>query len=90
MLNLSKGQKIDLTKGRNVNAITFELSWHSLYEKNDYAYWVAIAHIDFTSPSEMKVSHVERYSRRHFERSPVLYADGAFRMNVGEEEFKDW
>ncbi len=61
----------------------------SLYEKNDFAYWVAIAHIDFTSSSEMKVSHVERYSRKHVERSPVLYADGSFKMNIGEEEFKD-
>ncbi|WP_217362335.1 TerD family protein, partial [Cohnella herbarum] len=60
----------------------------SLYEKNNYAYWVAIAHIDFTSASEMKVSHVEQYSKRFTEKSPLLYADGSFKMNVGKAEFK--
>jgi len=62
----------------------------SLYEKNNYAYWVAIAHIDFTSPSEMKVSHVEQYSKRFTEKSPLLYEDGSFKMNVGKAEFKSW
>ncbi|RED86487.1 TerD family protein [Cohnella phaseoli] len=62
----------------------------SLYEKNNYSYWVAIAHIDFTSPSEMKVSHVEQYSKRFTEKSPLLYEDGSFKMNVGKAEFKSW
>jgi len=60
----------------------------SLYEKNNYAYWVAIAHLDFTAPSEMKVSHVEQYSKRFTEKSPLLYEDGTFKMNVGKAEFK--
>ncbi|MFC4307333.1 TerD family protein [Cohnella boryungensis] len=62
----------------------------SLYEKNNYAYWVAIAHIDFTHAFEMKVSHVEQYSRRFTEKSPLLYEDGTFKMNVGKPEFKGW
>jgi len=62
----------------------------SLYEKNNYAYWVAIAHIDFTAPSEMKVSHVEQYSKRFTEKSPLLYPDGSFKMNVGKAEFKSF
>lgn len=59
-----------------------------LYQKNNFAYWVAIAHIDFTNPSEMKVNHVETYSKSGTERSPLLYADGSFKMNVGPMEFK--
>jgi tellurite resistance protein TerA len=59
-----------------------------LYEKNMFAYWVAIAKIDFTHPSEMNVEHVETYSKSGTERSPLLYSDGTFKMNVGPEEFK--
>lgn len=59
-----------------------------LLERNDHAYWVCIAHIDFTNSSEMKISHVESYSRDHSEASPLLYEDGRFRMDVGPVEFK--
>ncbi|MEC0231771.1 TerD family protein [Paenibacillus alba] len=60
-----------------------------LHEKNDFAYWVAIAHIDFTDTLQMKVSHVEKYSNDHMEESPLLYPDGSFQMDVGPIEFKD-
>lgn len=59
-----------------------------LHKRNSFSYWVAIAHIDFTRPNEMIVSHVEEYSRSMVERSPVLYEDGSFKMNVGIAEFK--
>ncbi|QNR65195.1 TerD family protein [Paenibacillus peoriae] len=59
-----------------------------LHKRNSFSYWVAIAHIDFTGPNEMIVSHVERYSRSMVERSPVLYEDGSFKMDVGIQEFK--
>jgi stress response protein SCP2 len=59
-----------------------------LLEENNLAYWVAIAKIDFTNEKEMKVEHVERYSKSHSEKSPLLYADGTFQMDVGPEEFK--
>ncbi|MBM7656431.1 TerD family protein [Neobacillus cucumis] len=60
-----------------------------LLERNDYAYWVCIAQIDFTNPTDMKISHVETYSADHSENSPLLYADGSFQMDVGPIEFKD-
>ncbi|QUG43109.1 TerD family protein [Psychrobacillus sp. INOP01] len=59
-----------------------------LYEKNRLAYWVAIAHIDFTDAENMNVSHVERYSKSGSERSPELYVDGLFEMDQGVIEFK--
>jgi stress response protein SCP2 len=59
-----------------------------LFEKNNFAYWVAIAKIDFTDPHDMSVSHVEKYSKSGTERSPLLYEDGSFEMNVGPMEFK--
>ncbi len=59
-----------------------------LFENNKFAYWVAIAKIDFTDLHEMKVSHVETYSKSGTERSPLLYKDGTFKMDVGPEEFK--
>ena len=60
----------------------------SLYEENRLAYWVAIAHIDFTEADNIKVSHVEKYSKSGSERSPELYADGSFEMDRGPIEFK--
>ncbi|GLV65018.1 hypothetical protein Bmyc01_36870 [Bacillus mycoides] len=48
-----------------------------------------IAHIDFTNLNEMKVSHVESYSKDHSEASPLLYENGDFRMDVGPIEFKN-
>jgi uncharacterized protein involved in tellurium resistance len=59
-----------------------------LFENNKFAYWVAIAKIDFTHPKEISVSHVETYSKSGTERSPLLYKDGSFKMDVGPEEFK--
>lgn len=59
-----------------------------LFEDNKFAYWVAIAKIDFTDKNEMQVSHVETYSKSGTERSPLLYKDGTFKMDVGPEEFK--
>jgi stress response protein SCP2 len=59
-----------------------------LFENNKFAYWVAIAKIDLTDPKEMKVMQVEKYSKSGTERSPLLYRDGSFEMNVGPEEFK--
>ena len=59
-----------------------------LLEINDHAYWVCIAHIDFTNSNEMKISHVESYSKDHSEASPLLYENGKFRMDVGPIEFK--
>ena len=59
-----------------------------LFEENKFAYWVAIAKIDFTDMNDMEVSHVETYSKSGVERSPLLYKDGTFEMNVGPEEFK--
>ncbi|WP_420975187.1 TerD family protein [Bacillus thuringiensis] len=60
-----------------------------LLEINDHAYWVCIAHIDFTNSNELKFSHVESYSKDHSEASPLLYENGKFRMDVGPIEFKN-
>ncbi len=60
-----------------------------LLERNDNAYWVAIAQIDFTNPGAMKVAHVERYSKDHSEASPLLFPDGTFKMDAGPIEFKN-
>ncbi|PGY09676.1 TerD family protein [Bacillus sp. AFS031507] len=60
-----------------------------LLERNDNAYWVAIAQIDFTHPGAMNVAHVERYSKDHSEASPLLFPDGTFKMDVGPIEFKN-
>lgn len=59
-----------------------------LFENNKFAYWVAIAKIDFTDLHDMSVSHVEKYSKSGTERSPLLYNDGSFEMNIGPIEFK--
>ncbi|WP_273853168.1 TerD domain-containing protein [Guptibacillus spartinae] len=71
---------VDNQMGQNVTS--------PLFEKNNFAYWVAIAKIDFTDPHDMSVSHVEKYSKSGTERSPLLYQDGSFEMNVGPMEFK--
>ncbi len=59
-----------------------------LLEKNKFSYWVAIAHIDFTDSQQMKISHVESYSKSFTERSPKLNDDGTFQMDAGPIEFK--
>ena len=61
----------------------------SLYEENKNAYWVAIAHIDFTQATEMSVRHIETYSQPRSERSPVLEKNGDFKMDAGPIEFKN-
>ncbi|MDP4551073.1 TerD domain-containing protein [Alkalihalobacillus macyae] len=71
---------VDNQMGQNVTS--------PLFEKNIFAYWVAIAKIDFTDAQDMSVSHVEKYSKSGTERSPLLYQDGSFEMNVGPIEFK--
>lgn len=59
-----------------------------LDENNRYAYWAAIAHLDFTKGNEIAVSQVESYSLPGSERSPVLNEDGTFTMDKGPIEFK--
>ncbi|MCU6797776.1 TerD family protein [Paenibacillus sp. WQ 127069] len=59
-----------------------------LLQNNRFAYWVAIAQIDFSDQDEMRISHVETYSKSGSENSPLLYPDGTFKMNVGPIEFK--
>lgn len=58
-----------------------------LYDINRYAYWVAIALVDFTGDQAV-ISQVERYSGFGKEGRPVLYSDGTFAMGVGPVEFK--
>ncbi|MGW1024600.1 TerD family protein [Streptomyces sp. NPDC002577] len=60
-----------------------------LYSENNNAYWVAIALVDFTAPEGVKISQVEKYSKRHSESRPMLYSDGQFKMDRGPVEFKD-
>ncbi|WP_432563956.1 TerD family protein [Kineococcus sp. SYSU DK003] len=59
-----------------------------LYHRNAFAYWVAIAHIDLSSPDEVAIAHVETYSKGGSERRPLLHPDGTFEMNKGPVEFK--
>jgi stress response protein SCP2 len=80
--------------------VTDDLSQHvvvPLLDRNDYSYWVAITLIDFTVPGGYEIRHVEQYSGMTKmlgmfsvgeERSPLLYRDGSFRMDVGPVEFK--
>ncbi|MDO3411612.1 TerD family protein [Saccharibacillus sp. CPCC 101409] len=79
-----KGMKaravVDNGEGQSVE------SW--LQKKNIFSYWVAIAKIDFTGEDRMEVSQVENYSKGGVENSPLLYADGSFKMDVGPIEFK--
>lgn len=59
-----------------------------LFQKNNFAYWVAIAKIDLREEHNIQISHVESYSKSGTERSPMLYTDGHFEMNKGPIEFK--
>ncbi|MBZ6258813.1 TerD family protein [Streptomyces olivaceus] len=58
-----------------------------LYDDNRYAYWVAIALIDFTHDSAV-ISQTELYSREGSEARPVLYSNGRIGMDEGPVEFK--
>lgn len=59
-----------------------------LLQDNRFSYWVAIAQIDFTDNHEMKISHVESYSKAFSENSPKLKNNGKFIMDKGPIEFK--
>ncbi|MEV8124821.1 hypothetical protein AB0P07_12010 [Streptomyces sp. NPDC085944] len=58
-----------------------------LYDDNRYAYWVAIALVDFTHGSAL-ISQVELYSRAGSEARPALYSNGRIGMDEGPVEFK--
>ncbi|MFJ1657213.1 TerD family protein [Streptomyces anthocyanicus] len=58
-----------------------------LYDNNRYAYWVAIALVDFTHGSAL-ISQVELYSRDGSEARPALYSNGRIGMDEGPVEFK--
>ncbi|MDX3094588.1 hypothetical protein PV417_08455 [Streptomyces sp. ME19-03-3] len=79
---LSYGARAVVTDGRG-STVTVPL-----YEENDFAYWVAIAFVDFTDPLGVGIQHIERYGRRRSERRPVLHTDGTIVMDRGPVEFK--
>ncbi len=60
-----------------------------LHEGNDYAYWVAIARLDFTETGKVTISHAETYSKADVEQAPVIKTDGTFKMDGGKVEFKE-
>ena len=78
----SYGAHAEVTDGRG-STVTVPL-----YEDNNYAYWVVIAFVDFTSPDGVAIQHVEQYSKRHSERRPVLHTDGTIILDKGPAEFK--
>ncbi len=59
-----------------------------LQQKNEYAYWVALALIDFTDPMGVRISKSETYAEADVEQAPVLNTDGTFKMGAGAVEFK--
>ncbi len=61
----------------------------SLEEKNDYAYWVALALLDFTDPAGVGVRRSETYAEADVEQAPVLQTDGTYQMGAGAVEFKE-
>ncbi|MGI5203028.1 hypothetical protein ACQEU6_15815 [Spirillospora sp. CA-108201] len=56
-----------------------------LVQDHPNRYWASIVLVDCTDPRGYVVRKVEDYSRPGIERSPVLYADGSFKMNEGPE-----
>lgn len=80
----SFGAKAVVSDGRGSTVVA------PLFSKNEYAYWVAIALVDFTNPHGVRISQVEKYSRRSSESRPMLYADGVVAMDRGPVEFKDF
>jgi uncharacterized protein involved in tellurium resistance len=60
-----------------------------LEEDNEYAYWVALALLDFTDPAGVRISKSETYAEADVEQAPVLNTDGSFRMGAGAVEFKE-
>lgn len=77
----SYGAKAIVTDGRGQTVTV------PLYDDNKYAYWVAIARVDFTGDSAV-IRQVEQYSREGSENRPVLHADGRVEMDAGPVEFK--
>lgn len=61
----------------------------TLREKNEYAYWVALALLDFTDPACVRISKTATYAEADVEQAPVLNKDGTFQMGAGEVEFKE-
>ncbi|MFB7293800.1 hypothetical protein [Actinacidiphila glaucinigra] len=78
----SYGARAVVTDGRG-STVTVPL-----YEENSFAYWVAIAFVDFTDPGGVGIQHVERYGRRWSESRPVLHTDGTIVMDRGPVQFK--
>ncbi len=60
-----------------------------LRQENEYAYWVALALLDFTDPAGVRVRQTETYAEADVEQAPVLKTDGTFKMGVGAVEFKE-
>lgn len=73
IISNAKGQSVEVT----------------LQEENEYAYWVALALIDFTDPTGVNISKSETYAEADVEQAPVLNTDGSFRMGAGAVEFKE-
>ncbi|MCO5967315.1 hypothetical protein [Actinoallomurus soli] len=46
-------------------------------------HWATIVLVDCTNPRGYVICQIEQYSRPGTEHSPVLYADGSFKMNQG-------
>ncbi|MFD6876260.1 MULTISPECIES: TerD family protein [unclassified Streptomyces] len=79
----SFGAKAVVTDGRGSTVVV------PLFSDQENAYWAAIALVDFTRPDGVTISQVETYSGANVENRPMLYADGAFRMDLGPVEFKE-
>jgi hypothetical protein len=56
-----------------------------LQQNHPNRYWAAIALVDCTDTRGYMVRKVEQYSSPGIERSPVLYPDGSFMMDLGPE-----
>ncbi|MEV5753372.1 hypothetical protein AB0L00_36600 [Actinoallomurus sp. NPDC052308] len=54
-----------------------------LLQDHPNRYWATIVLVDCTDPRGYVIRQVEQYSRPGTEHSPVLYADGSFKMNQG-------
>lgn len=72
---------ISNAKGQTVEA--------RLQADNQYAYWAALALLDFTDPAGVRIRRTETYAEADVEQAPVLKADGTFKMGAGAVEFKE-
>jgi len=75
------GAKAIITDGRGQTVTV------PLYDTDRYAYWVAIALVDFTGDGAV-ITQVEKYSAPGSEARPVLNSDGSVAMDAGPVEFK--